>query len=116
MSDLWAGKASTASATSEETNPQTTTALATFIATATGKYLLHIFIGATAACILNLERRNAANDGTTWSFRMDFTGATAAPVEYVLRVDLTASERVRLIPDANVTGIVNTLITAEELR
>lgn len=86
------------------TNPTTASVLADTGALVAGQYQFRVACGANAAAIFDIQHRNAANDGNiTNEVPIVFTPANASG-EFIFDFQIAASERVRVVPNANITG------------
>jgi hypothetical protein len=67
-----------------------------------GIYRAYIGCSASAAAIFTIQRRNAANDDNTGDTMSKDVGPGAAEFHYTYK--LAASERIRVVMGANLTG------------
>lgn len=95
-----------------QTNPGTSTVLATTGALPVGDYILHVIISinntAAAVATLGLQWRNAADDGNNEEQRLYYplSAPSRDGFTFPCRIN-TVNERIRLIPIAAVTGTVS---------
>lgn len=88
----------------EQTNPTTSTVMAdTGTVTNPGFYEVFAVISATANAQFQLEHRNAANDGNTSDACVCYCAANAPAVLKGIYF-VNASERLRVMMNANLTG------------
>lgn len=96
----------------KQTNPQTTDVLADTGEMETGIYEVRVLIGASAASTFNVQHRNAAN-GANASDAVLIRAAAGQTGEYVLKFAINnTSERVRVVPETNVTGDAEATVQA----
>jgi len=99
-----------------QTNPTTATVMADTGAIAkAGRYDVRIVAAATAAARVSVQHRNAANDDNVGDVIVLRLAAAATAAEYLLTYDVVASERVRVMMTANLTGDAEVSIFAERL-
>ncbi len=101
-------------ATAPTTNPTTSSVLADTGALASGLYEIRVSAGATVAAIFQLQRRNAANGANVGSI-IHIRTAAGQTTEQVWKYELLTSERIRLLPQANITGDAEAAIQAERV-
>lgn len=98
----------------KQTNPTTATVLADTGALVAGLYEVRVLLGASAAAIFALERRNAANGanvGDVPAIYVPAAGSLYAVFTYVLE----ASERLRVVMETNLTGTAAATLQVERL-
>lgn len=95
----------------KQTNPTTATVLADTGAASASLYEVRVFVGCSAAATFNIQHRNAANDGNI-SDTVTLRAAAGQTAEYVLKYHLNQSERIRVLPEANITGDAEATIQA----
>lgn len=96
-------------------NPLTTTVFAsTGQVTVVGNYQAHITISTDAAAVINIQWRNAADAANNKEQRIYFAASQTAEFIFPMRID-AINERVRVIPNANVTGSVSASIHWQKL-
>ena len=79
-----------------------------------GLYEVRFILGASAAATMKLQRRNAANSGNVGDIPIVFVPAGAS-AEFILNYSLDASERVRAVMEAALTGDAAGAIQIEAL-
>jgi len=86
----------------EQTNPTTATVLATTGSKPHGRYICWVTISSTVAAQFDVQHRNAADGGNIE------VATVYVPLndsrQYVFGFVLEADERVRIVPNANITG------------
>lgn len=93
------------------TNPTTASVLAdTGAVTYGGLYEVRILVGCSAAATFYLQHRDATNATTTTQVLL--RAAAGQTGEYILKYNLAASERLRALPEANITGDAEITIQA----
>ena len=103
MANLIAGEPPTWSTIGAVTAIATDTPLADTGAIAgVGTYLARVIVSVDATAVLNLQWRNAANDGNNKEQRLYYGASQRDGFLLPFRVD-AANERLRLIPNANAT-------------
>lgn len=95
----------------KQTNPTTATVLADTGAMAGAMYDVRVLVGCSAAATLNVEHRNAANDGTV-SDTVLIRVAAGQTGEYIFKYFIKTNERIRVLPEANITGAGEATIQA----
>jgi hypothetical protein len=105
----------TRASSASESNPTTATILADTGALATGGIFEARFIlGASAAAIFALQRRNAANDATVGDVVLVYVAAGQSECP-VLRFEIEADERIRVTMGANLTGTAAATVAAQRV-
>lgn len=100
----------------EQTNPTTSTVLATTGAvSATGYYEVIVTASASANAQFQFQHRNAADDGNT-SDALGFYILANSVGQFREVVFLNASERCRVMVDANLTGTAWAYLTAIRIQ
>lgn len=89
--------------TTPQTNPQTTDILADSGPMQSGMYEVRVTCGCTVAAVFQFEHRNAANDANVTD-PIVIRAAAGQTGEYVFKYHLNTNERVRVRPQANITG------------
>src|SRR3970040_2630959 len=103
MANLIAGEVPTWSTIGAGTAIVTTTALAdTGAIGSVGTYLARVIVSVDATAVLNLQWRNAANDGNNKEQRLHYGATQRDGFLLPFRVD-AVNERLRLLPNANAT-------------
>jgi hypothetical protein len=85
------------------TNPTTADVLADTGVMVAGIYEVRVFLGCSVAATFNIQHRNAANDGGI-SDPVLIRAAAGQTGEYVLKYGINLNERIRVVPEANITG------------
>jgi hypothetical protein len=93
------------------TNPTTTSVLADTGALASAIYEVSVFVGCSAAATFVIQRRNAANDASVGDVPV-IRAAAGQTAEYMLTYALNTNERIRVLPEANITGDAEATIIA----
>jgi hypothetical protein len=93
------------------TNPTTTDVLADTGAIPASLYELRICIGCSAAATFNIQHRNSSNDGNV-SDTVLLRAAAGQTGEYVLKYSINNNERIRVLPEANITGTAEATVQA----
>jgi hypothetical protein len=86
------------------TNPTTAEVMADTGALPGALYEVRIMVGCSAAATFNVQHRNAANDGNV-SDTVIIRAAAGQTGEYILKYALVKNERIRVLPEANITGL-----------
>ncbi len=94
------------------TNPTTSDILADTGALAAGMYEARVLVGASAAAIFAVQRRNAANDANVGDVVVIYCGAGVS-VQHPLRMQIEPNERIRVTMEANLTGTGAAAIMAQ---
>lgn len=94
-------------------NPTTATVLADTGALASAIYEVRVFVGCDVAATFVVQHRDAANTGNVGSVPV-LRAAAGQTAEYVFTTALNANERMRVLPEANITG--NAEATVEATR
>src|SRR5688572_28359973 len=89
--------------TGKQSNPTTATVLADTGAMAAALYEVRVFVGCSVSAVFNVQHRNAANDGNV-SDTVTIRAAAGQTAEYVLKYPININERVRILPETNITG------------
>lgn len=98
-----------------ETNPTTSTILAdTGAITPGGIYEARFVLGASAAAIFAIQRRNVANDATVGDVVLVYVAAGQSECP-ILRFELEAGERLRVTMAANLTGTAGATVAAQRV-
>lgn len=87
----------------ELTNPTTATVMADTGALAAGRWHIFVSIGCSVAGQFQIQRRNAANGANVGDVPVKYIAAGQS-AQFVYQTVLEAGERVRVLPDDNVTG------------
>ena len=95
----------------KQTNPTTSTVLADTGVLPGALYEVRVLVGCSAAATMNVEHRNAANDGTI-SDTVLLRVAAGQTGMYVLKFDVKTNERIRVVPEANITGAAESTLQA----
>ena len=89
--------------TGPQTNPTTATVLADTGALPSGMYQVIFVGGCSVAAKLDLQHRNAANDGVV-SDTVTVRVAAGQSSQLVFKFAINKNERLRVLPQANITG------------
>lgn len=108
------GNKPTLDAGAKETNPDTTDVMADSGALSAGIYDVRVIIGASAAAIFQVERRNADNDASVGDVVILYCAAGQS-AQFALPYVLEEGERVRVMMNANLTGTAAAAINVERL-
>ena len=95
-----------------QNNPADNTVLADTSTLGPGTYEVRVLAGADAAAVIDVEHRNAANDGTDFAHRM-YVGPTSGM--YLFAFTVTAGERIRVLMGGALTGNAAASIQIREL-
>lgn len=98
----------------EKTNPTTATVLADTGELAGGIYEITIVSSASALGEFQVERRNAANDATVGDV-IHFYSPANTTVSFIFPFEIEPDERVRVIPQTNLTGDAVVTIIAQRV-
>lgn len=96
------------------TNPTTTTVLADTGQLIHANYEARLVVGASVAATFVLERRNAANTANVGNVPVVYTPAGQSG-EYVFTYRLETNERLRCLPEANITGTAAATLQIERM-
>jgi hypothetical protein len=89
--------------TGPQTNPTTATVLADSGALATGMYQVLVVAGCSVAAKMDIQHRNAAN-GANVSDSVTIRLAAGQSAEFALKFAINSQERIRVLPQASITG------------
>lgn len=89
----------------EQTNPTTSTVLATTGAKPAGRYIAWITIATDAAAQFDIQHRNAADSGNISNEVMTVYVPANDTRQFAVGLVLAADERIRVVPNANITGV-----------
>jgi hypothetical protein len=92
-------------------NPTTASVLADTGALPGAMYDVRVLVGCSAAATFNVQHRNAANSGNV-SDTVLIRAAAGQTGEYILKYALNKDERIRVVPEANITGDAEITIQA----
>lgn len=99
----------------EQTNPTTSTVLAdTGAIPLGGIYEITVISSASALGEFLIARRNAANDANVGD-TVHFYSPASTTVAFVLPFEIEKNERVRVIPQANLTGDAVVTVVAQRV-
>jgi hypothetical protein len=85
------------------TNPlAASSVLADTGALSAGLYEVRIFVGCSVAAIFKVQHRDSTNASTNSTINL--RAAAGQTAEYVLKYDVNTNERIRVLPQANITG------------
>lgn len=88
----------------KQTNPTTADVQADTGALTAGLYDIKIITGASVAATWLVQVRNAANNGNIGDTHTFYTAAGQSAEFVIANLDIAANERVRLLPEVNITG------------
>lgn len=88
----------------ESTNPTTSTVLATTAARPAGRYICYVTIATDAAAQFDIQRRNSADAANVGSVATVYVPANDTR-QFMFGFVLDADERVRVVPNAGITGV-----------
>lgn len=97
-----------------KTNPTTSTLMADTGALVAGIYEARVILGASAAASFQVQRRNAANGANVGDVPVIRVPASASG-QYQITFELEASERIRVMMNANLTGDGEATLNVEKL-
>jgi hypothetical protein len=89
--------------TGPQTNPTTATILADTGVLPGGIYQVFVLVGCSVAAKFSLEHRNASNDANV-SDTMVIRAAAGQTGQYAFKFSVNHNERLRIAPQANITG------------
>lgn len=89
--------------TGKQTNPTTSDVLADSGALPGAIYEVRVFVGCSVAATFVVQHRDAANSGNVGSVPV-LRAAAGQTAEYVYTMAFNTNERVRVLPEANITG------------
>jgi hypothetical protein len=95
----------------KQTNPTTADVLADTGAIPSALYDVRVLVGCSAAATFNIQHRNAANDGNV-SDTVLIRAAAGQTGEYIFKYALNTNERIRVVPEANITGSAEATVQA----
>lgn len=87
-----------------QTNPTTATVLADTGAVAGGLYDVKIIVGSSVAATFEVQVRDSANAANVGSTHIVYVAAGQSAQFVLSNVGLNPNERVRVLPQANITG------------
>lgn len=93
------------------TNPTTGTVLADTGQLPAGLYEMRVAVGSSVAATYSVQHRNAANSGFV-SDTTTIRGAAGQTGEYVFKYSIQVNERLRVLPQDNITGDAEATINA----
>lgn len=99
---------------SPQTNPTTATVLADTGALNAALYEVRVTCGCTVAAIFQVQRRDSANSNNVGDV-LYIRAAAGQTGEYVFKFELNSSERIRVLPAANITGDAEASVSAERM-
>jgi hypothetical protein len=100
--------------TGKQTNPTTTDVLADTGALASAVYEVRIWVGSSVAATFVVQHRDAANTGNVGDVPV-IRSAAGQTAEYLYTMVLNVSERIRVLPEANITGTAEAAVEATRI-